>query len=256
MTAPELLHRIAEQAHRLLWRFDRSGWGKFDKLLGDVQTNKNLVSALSAPLSETALSILTREVENIRTGMVTLLGTEWPVDMMGSLNPILWLHDPISGRPWPGEDTFCFDVNYRQPSGYGDVKFVWELNRLQLLHPVAVLTRATKSSGDIHWMMNLISSWMQANPPFRGVNWSSGIELGLRLVSITVVVACIGEHLTEDDKRRIRKFVAAHGYWLERNPSLYSSSNNHRVAEGLGLLLASQLVPDLQNRLDTIGIVS
>jgi Heparinase II/III-like protein/Heparinase II/III N-terminus len=43
----------------------------------------------------------------------------------------------------------------------------------------------------------------------------------------------------------MRRLIAAHGYWIDRYPSLYSSANNHLIAEGLGLLIAGLLVPDL-----------
>jgi hypothetical protein len=245
MTAPELTHRVREQAHRLRSRFRRYGWHKFELPDGTVQANSNLVAALSKPISDSTLGQIEREVGSIRAGSFTLLGVSWPAELVSSSDPLLWSLDPTSGRHWPTKEAFCFDVNYRQPAGYGDVKFVWELNRLQLLQPVAILARVTGSRRDVQWLEDVLSSWMEANPPFQGVNWSSGIELALRLVSLTVVVACIGDHLSEGSRRQIRAFVAAHGYWLYRNPSLYSSANNHRVAEGLGLLLASQLVPDL-----------
>ena len=245
MSIPELLHRVVEQGHRFRWRFDRSGWRRFNVPDGDLRANQNLVKALTSQVSEAHLDLLTREVENIRTRGVTLLGEEWPADALKTLPPDLWLQDPVTKRQWLGKETFCFKVNYRQSAQYSDVKFVWEFNRLQFLHPVAVLACIRGDRSDVQWIMKAITSWMQANPPFRGVNWSSGIELALRLVSIAIVVACIGEHLTPDEKRQIRALVAAHGFWLQRNPSLYSSANNHRVAEGLGLLLAAQLAPDL-----------
>jgi hypothetical protein len=49
-------------------------------------------------------------------------------------------------------------------------------------------------------------------------------------------------------RRSLRRFIAAHAYWLDRFPSLHSSANNHLVAEGLGLVVASELVPDLPRR--------
>lgn len=245
MSPPELLHRFREQGRRFGWRFDRSGWRRFEGAAGELRASPSLVRALAAPVSEAHLALLDREVAGLRTRGITLLGQEWPADALAALSPDLWLQDPVTGNPWPGKEAYCFDVDYRNVADHGDVKFVWELSRLQMLHPVAVLARIRGDRSDIAWMMKAIASWMQANPPFRGVNWSSGIELALRLVTIAIVVACVGEHLSPEDKRRIRMFVAAHGFWLQRHPSLYSSANNHRVAEGLGLLLAAQLAPDL-----------
>ncbi|WP_414474558.1 alginate lyase family protein [Microvirga sp. M2] len=245
MSPPEVLHRVSEQGRRFGWRLKRFGWRRFDAPDGNLEANRNLMAALASPVGADHIDLLTREVENIRARGVTLLGLEWPADALKTLSPDLWLQDPVTKKQWPGKQTFCFDINYRSASEHSDVKFVWELNRLQMLHPVAMLARIRGDRSDVAWIMKVITSWMQANPPFRGVNWSSGIELGLRMVSIAIIVACIGEYLTPDQRRQIRTFVAAHGFWLQHNPSLYSSANNHRVAEGLGLLLAAQLTPDL-----------
>ncbi len=41
------------------------------------------------------------------------------------------------------------------------------------------------------------------------------------------------------------RMAVAHAEYLAAFPSLHSSDNNHRMAEGLGLFLAGLLVPDL-----------
>src|SRR5262249_23199414 len=79
-----------------------------------------------------------------------------------------------------------------------------------------------------------------------GVNWKSGIELGLRLVSLTLFVAAAGPAtLSSEQRAMVRAIVVAHARYLAPFPSLHSSANNHRIAEGLGLLLAGALLPDL-----------
>jgi hypothetical protein len=128
----------------------------------------------------------------------------------------------------------------------GDVKYVWELNRLQFLHPVAAGVAATGDIDQIRWIFRILSSWMSANPPYRGINWTSGIELSMRLVSFALLIAAVGyDGMERDERVMMRRMIAAHGYWLRRYPSLHSSANNHLIAEGLGLFIAGLLVPDL-----------
>ena len=68
----------------------------------------------------------------------------------------------------------------------------------------------------------------------------------MRLVTFTLIIAAIGPSYIERDSRiMMRRLVAAHGYWIRRYPSLYSSANNHLIAEGLGLFVAGLLAPDL-----------
>ena len=91
-----------------------------------------------------------------------------------------------------------------------------------------------------------IESWIDANPPFLGVNWASGIELALRLVSILVVLGLIGtERVQPAIRRKIRACLAAHAYWLARYPSRHSSANNHTIAEAGALFMLGTLSPEL-----------
>jgi uncharacterized heparinase superfamily protein len=53
--------------------------------------------------------------------------------------------------------------------------------------------------------------------------------------------------LGRDERQLVRRLIAAHGYWLHRFPSRFSSANNHLVAEALGLFVAGTLVPDLDD---------
>jgi len=45
-----------------------------------------------------------------------------------------------------------------------------------------------------------------------------------------------------DDRRLVCGALAAHGRWIERFPSLYSSANNHRIAELVGLHVLGSLL--------------
>ena len=129
----------------------------------------------------------------------------------------------------------------------GDVKYVWELNCLQFLHPIAAQIALTGDVALTRWAFRVVASWARANPPFRGVNWASGIELALRVVSLAMLVAAARPDCLERSERELlRRLIAAHGYWLHRFPSRFSSANNHLVAEALGLFVAGTLVPDLE----------
>jgi len=86
---------------------------------------------------------------------------------------------------------------------------------------------------------------MDVNRPFLGINWCSGIELALRIVTIVIVLSFLGEVVDREKRVRLRAFLHAHVFWLDRYPSLYSSANNHLISEALGLFLVGTLVPDL-----------
>ncbi len=241
----EIAHRFAEQARRAGFRRDRRGWKRFAVGDGALVAIPTLSNAFRDNWPGILANQLQAGADALSAGTLTLLGQTWPRELVRRLDPAMWHFDPETGGRWPGRETYCFDVDYRSGQGLGDVKFVWELNRLQFLQPVAALSLRRGDRALARWALDAVSSWMDANPPFRGVNWASGIELGLRLVSLAFVVAGAGTALDAKARTRLRSFVAAHGFWLARYPSLYSSANNHRVAEGLGLLVAGLIAPDL-----------
>src|SRR5579862_2438177 len=64
--------------------------------------------------------------ERAISGKFTFLGRNWPSCQADRR----WHLDPTTSKAWPS-DRYCFDIDYRHASEYGDVKYVWELNRLQ-----------------------------------------------------------------------------------------------------------------------------
>jgi hypothetical protein len=180
--------------------------------------------------------------EDAKAGRFAWFGVSWPKS-----DPPDWHLDPASGRHWPA-DMFGPDIGYRHDNDHGDVKLVWELNRLQYLQPIAALAHATGEAGPADLVRRHIADWIARNPPFLGINWASGIELALRAVSLLFAGALVD--LGEDLRTEFAKSLAAHGYFLARYPSRYSSANNHAVAEGLGLLAIGAALPALPDATD------
>jgi uncharacterized heparinase superfamily protein len=195
---------------------------------------------------------LAESIRRTWEGRFRFLGVDWgcadrKANQAWQMPPPFWFHDPVSGKAWPGAATPSFDIDVRSTGvGLGDVKYVWEPNRLQMLMPLAVSVAGTQDANLRELVLAIVASWASANPPYRGVNWKSGIELALRLVSLVVVLAAADPAtLMAEQRVLIRRMIAAHARFLAAFPSLYSSANNHRVAEGLGLFLAGITVPDL-----------
>jgi uncharacterized heparinase superfamily protein len=236
MSPAEVLHRVREAAAKRRFAGNRQGWA-------------NVAAVGDAPLPDLGwlrarlAAGLTRAPEQVSASLAALERGEYCGlgQTIRSDDPSLWFRDPVQGGAWP-EDAYCFAVDVRSTgAARGDVKFVWEINRLQCLHPAAAAVAAGEAEKD--GLIAVLRHWAAANPPYRGVNWFSGIELAMRLVTITFVAAAADWQ--GEDRLFLRRLVAAHGFWLARYPSKYSSANNHLVAEGLGLLLAGMLAPDL-----------
>jgi hypothetical protein len=155
-----------------------------------------------------------------------------------------WHLDPKTGRRWPLE--FWGDIDYRNGTKVGGIKFAWELNRL---HHLPLLALAHGVTGDALYRRELfeqLASWLAANPYPKGINWISGIELGIRLVNLTYALMLLGaDELSTAERRIIFEFVRLHGRHLDRYPSRHSSCANHAIAEALGLYIAGAAFPGL-----------
>jgi len=178
-----------------------------------------------------------------------LLGGHWPVlarerdDMVPAPD---WFLDPTTGRRAP-DRTYCFDIDYRDLATVGDVKQVWEPSRHQHL---TVLAAAYYLDGDERYAQAVATqllSWWAANPFLSGIHWTSGIELGLRLLSWVWIRRLLdgwrgAEPLFEGNHSFLQQ-LRHHQEWLARLPSHGSSANNHLLAEMAGQFVASCAFP-------------
>lgn len=241
MSPLEIAHRVGEQVKRRqahpLRLPSGFGPGPLPVIPGLREQLRELGSA------HLPVEAWRREREALAGGSFSALGQHWP--QLALDDNTRWHLDPVTGRHWPAEDH-CFAIPYRNTSRFGDIKYVWEFNRLQQLQNVAALVALTGDEGAAGLCRGEIASWIEANPPYRGVNWSSGIELALRVVSLLIVITLLGpSRLPEPERARLRRCLAAHGYWLHRFPSRFSSANNHIVAEAGALYLLGALDPEL-----------
>src|SRR5439155_21438014 len=88
-----------------------------------------------------------------------------------------WHQDLLRGGEWPR--CYWSQVPIRD----GGVKYVWELARHQHL---MTLARAAFLTGELPYASaaaRWLKSWIDENPPYVGVHWTSALELGLRLIS-------------------------------------------------------------------------
>src|SRR4029077_8794688 len=171
---------------------------------------------------------------------LVLLGQRWPAGARTD-----WALDPVSGSHWEW-NRLCFDIDRRSGGGPGDVKYTWELSRLQHLQVLALDAFLSGSEAARKACVDDLSAWIAGNPPFRGLGYACGIELSSRIVSVLVVVALLGPRsLPSELSSAIWDLLNAHGAWLARYPSLYSSANNPLGAKAVVLFAIGSLAPEL-----------
>ncbi|KUN21738.1 heparinase [Streptomyces corchorusii] len=152
-----------------------------------------------------------------------------------------WWYDPKTGRRAPG--GYAFDVPYRDEETVGDIKQIWELSRHQYLTVLAAAYALTGNERYAERVAGHLRSWWAANPPLRGVHWTSGIELGIRLLSWVWIRRLLdgwpgAAGLFEGDPVALNQ-IWHHQRWLAAFPSRGSSANNHVIAEAAGQFAAA-----------------
>jgi Heparinase II/III-like protein/Heparinase II/III N-terminus len=157
-----------------------------------------------------------------------------------------WFLDPLSGRRAP-QAEYCFGINHRNETITGNVKQIWELSRH---HHLTLLASAYAVTGDRRYAERAgshLQSWWRENPFLSGIHWTSGIELGIRLISWVWTRRLLDgwddvQGLFEENELA-RRQVWWHQTYLSGFRSRGSSANNHVVAEAAGQLVAALAFP-------------
>ena len=232
----EVAHRLHEHGRKSVSRRRHESWARYPRLrLHPVLPGLRDRILAATPAERRAIAAAARET---LAGKFSALGRAWPERAVPDLFPDdLWRLDPVTGGSWPGADTYCFDIDFRHDGQRGDIKYAWEINRLQMLPPLAACLLLEGDGRALAAIETAIASWHRANPPFGGIGWASGIEVALRAISLIVTLAIAGDRLSDRTVDLTGEILAASAFWLERFPSKFSSANNHRIAELAGQYL-------------------
>ncbi len=157
-----------------------------------------------------------------------------------------WFHDPVTGRR-SAPDRYAFRINQRSEGQVGNVKQVWEIARLQHLTLLATAWFLSRDEAYARRVADQLRSWYQQNPFLSGVHWTSGIEVGIRLISLAWIRRLLDgwpgvAGLFEDDGLAVQQ-IRWHQRYLDGFQSRGSSANNHVIAEAAGQLVASCAFP-------------
>jgi hypothetical protein len=239
MGVRELRHRGVQY---LRTQLERAGVGWVEAVPADASRGRPWIAAWPEGL---VADTYRQAAERILRGRFRLFANrDW---MLGF--PPDWNRDPSSGTHAPL--AFGKTLNYRDESLVGNIKYLWEPNRhLELV----TLAQAWRLSGETRFAqgcLTLVDSWIAQCPYMMGPNWTSSLELALRLVNWSCAW-----HLLDGDrsalfqdqpgnafKARWLAAVRQHCHFIAGHLSLYSSANNHLLGELLGLLIGSTTWP-------------
>src|SRR5215510_3255106 len=158
-------------------------------------------------------------------------------------DPINWCRDYSSGMVAP--TRYSGLVNTRDTTKVGDIKYIWELNRLQ--HLILLALTGTWTGNANYWkeIEKQVISWNKSNPFMMGPNWKSPLEAGIRLITWAYVSFITGNlsQQRETFHKVLRSSIYQHQYFIRKFYSKNSSANNHLIGEMAGLYVGSVFWP-------------
>ena len=161
-------------------------------------------------------------------------------------DPIDWHLDAVSRRRAPVAHGSRLDP--LDTASVGDSKVIWELNRQQWLVQLAQAYRLTGDERFAEAFRVHVRGWLDANPVGWGINWSSSLEVALRLMAWSwgLVLLRRSRALTPELFAWMSSSVQDHAAYVERYLSHYSSPNTHLTGEALGLFYAGTVFAEIE----------
>ena len=245
MSPGEVAWRVREQALRRAWSRHQVRPGQVGSLPALPARERRFTTVLppdaSSGVPAEARAAVIAAADRIMSGTWETLGT--PRDDMKEPD---WFFDPATGRR-SDPNVYAFALNHRDEAVVGNIKQVWEVSRLQHLTLLATAWQLTRDDAYARRVDAQLRTWWRENPFLSGVNWTSGIELGVRLINWAWIRRLLDEwpgaaDLFEHNELALHQ-LRWHQHYLATFESRGSSANNHLIAEAAGLLAASCAFP-------------
>lgn len=236
MTPAEIGHRVMVAASARVWRLR----GRPLRPLEQADRALPSVRWVGVPAGMASAAYVVAAAR-IASGEVRLFSTVY----FAVGQPPNWNRCPLTGVEALALPSDRISLTDR--AQVGDIKFVWELNRH--LHWVT-LAQAHAMTGDerpLQVLAQQLESWLDQCPPGVGPNWTSSLELGLRLINWSVVWQLIGGETSAlfngaRGAALLERWLASvqhHVQGIAANYSRHSSANNHLIGELAGVFVAA-----------------
>lgn len=242
MEPSEVLAHVQKRLRQTIDARRKPDWGEVRLEARPVFPNLPMPAAAPADL----VQALRRDAEEILAGHWTAFGhVPLRVD-----DPPLWHKDYLQGIDLATERS-SFKLNHRALPPGADVRVIWELSRwhhvVRLAMAAYVLGQDKAAQKCLHWL----EDWVRQNPPWKGWNWTSALESGLRLIQWAWLDALLGParasgHGSASWDTLCHAMLPSHVWYTWRYRSFGSSANNHLIGELAGLIVATARWPALE----------
>ncbi len=243
MGVPEITHRVFAKSKELYivsckknlenYDFSLINFGKFLLEEKDLQAiakfyNKN--NDLKEKILKKANSILDHEFSFFNLNKIK------------AGENINWNMDYSSMKSCPVD--LYNKLNYRDSHEIGDIKYIWELNRFLHFYPLIEAYTITRDNRYADEVIKQIYNWINSNTYLMGINWTSSLELAIRLISWSYAIntlSILGYKIPDIVMLELLNSIYQHAHYINHHTSSHSSANNHLIGEAAGLCISGSL---------------
>lgn len=243
MDSSEIAGRIVEKTRA--WS-DPKKRGELDAFrLGPLNTSSPFLPDAADATSQLKAK-LAEKAEAVRNGQWLLFG--WKEVTMP--DPPRWDWDPQHDRRAPLDEPSS-SIDHRRLANGADPRAIWEINRWSELVVLAQNAWLNQQPADAKLAQRWLADWCDHNPMGHGINWTSALEVGIRLINFcwldALLRACGDSEVRSAQDQLASRVVPNHAWWIWRHRSFGSSANNHLIGELTGLVLAAHRWPSLMH---------
>ena len=136
-----------------------------------------------------------------------------------------------------------YNINRQDFDSYGDIKYVSEISRLHFLPFFAIKFNSTRDALYLEFIYKTLENWKFQNFFLQSINWTSGIEVAIRSINLVYTYKNLSNNKI---KNKIKNIIEESYTYIRNNLSLYSSANNHLIAELAALNIISSIFTNKQ----------
>ncbi len=157
---------------------------------------------------------------------------------------------------WP-EEPFSPTINISQRVDIGDIRTNWELNRHFQFTALAKSYYCTKDQKYLSELKELFSDWNKHNIFLHGVEWTSAMELAIRVNSWVYTLAFLKKAgCKEDIIGELEHGILVMTDYIMKHRARFSSANNHLIVEMYAVAVVGILTDYAPWKVDALKILT
>jgi len=205
-----------------------------------IALTKNEYPVISTAISGDAESvspsdrkIILQEASKAKSRTVEFLGSG-PIELGEKID---WAKDYKSGFRWSNHISRTW--KYNDLDNPSDVKFPWELSRMQWLIPVGQSYLLSGDESDSAFVKSILEDWIDNNPIGTSITWACTMDVAIRATTWTWLFHVFSASAAWQDVEFQRKFTVSlfhHGLYVHANLELSDVNGNHLLTNAAGMM--------------------